>query len=50
MRHPEVEFCSGLVSGFRFFKDLIVGPGSAHEEHMKRKIIHPAEIKFISTD
>ena len=43
-------FCPGLVSGFGFFCNLIVVPGSAHEEHMKRKIIHPAEKKFISKD
>ena len=50
MRHLEVEFSSGLVSGFGFFRNLIVTTGSAHEEHMKRKIIHPAEKKFISAD
>ena len=50
MRHIEVGFCLGAVSGLRFFDNVIGGSVSAHEENMNRKIIYSAEKKLISTD
>ena len=46
----EVGFCLGSVPGLRFFDNVIGRTGSAHEHHMKRKIIHLAEKKLIPTD